>query len=103
MTEPEIETTATQTKISTDISAEDVINKIKEKAVAYAKSHAADNAKKFYLLGKRDAAVTFLTMIQSDGWEAAIADVAKEVVKHEPDNEQAQWILKNQAWKKPMT
>ena len=77
----------------------ELIDQIKTKAVTYAKTHATENAKTFYILGKRDAASTFLAMVRADGWEAAITDVANEIIKHDPKNEHAQWILENGVWK----
>lgn len=76
-----------------------MIKKIKDKAVDYAKTHATNSAKTAYLLGKRDAASTFLAMVQADGWEAAITDVANEVIKFDPKNQYAKWIVENDRWK----
>lgn len=90
-----------KTKIVKEIDSSDFIQKIKKHAVEYAKNHATNNAKNFYVLGKKDAAVTFLTMIREDGAVAAIIDVANELIKHDPENQQAKWILENEQWKKP--
>lgn len=79
---------------------DDLIEKIKDKAKNFAKTHATGNAKTFYVLGKIDAASTILAMIKSDGLEAAILDVAKELIKYNPDNENAKWIIDNDKWKK---
>lgn len=81
------------------VKPEEVIEKIKAKAQEYAKKHATDSAKAFYVLGKRDAAMTFLAMIQADGL-SAVEDVAKEVLKSHPDNRHAKWILETSEWKK---
>jgi hypothetical protein len=77
---------------------DEVIGKIKEKASQYAKTHATEVAKKYYILGKHDAAAIFLAMIRDNGI-SAIEDVAKEVLKHNPKHEHAKWILENDSWK----
>lgn len=78
------------------MNVNEVIDKIKERAKEYAKNHATENAKAVYLQGKRDAAHTFLAMVKSEG-VSAIVDVAKEVLKHEPGQPDALWILENES------
>lgn len=77
----------------------ELIDKIKQKATEYAKTHATETAKAFYISGKRDAAAIFLAMVKNDGANAAITDVAKELLKHDPNNEYAQWIIDNKDWR----
>jgi len=74
---------------------QEILNKIKDKAREYAKDHAAKTAKNFYIVGKRDAATTILMMIRNDGLDAII-DVAHELLKHDPEQDHAKWILENQ-------
>lgn len=81
------------------MDATEAIEKIKQHAKEYAKTHATDHAKMYYLLGKKDAAATFLAMVRSDGANAAIQDVAKEILKHEPDHPHAKWIIEHDEWK----
>lgn len=77
----------------------EAITQLKEKATTFARKHATQNAKAFYLLGKRDAASAILSMIKEDG-VSAIEDVAKELLKHDPNHVTAKWILENQIqWK----
>jgi len=80
------------------MTPQEIIEKIKQKATEYAKSHSTEIAKISYIQGKRDAACTILTMIQEDGLDAII-DVAKQIIKHDPNNKQAKWILENDDWK----
>lgn len=80
-------------------SPQNIIDLIKEKAVTYAKTHATDAAKNFYILGKRDAASIFLAMVKENGLDA-IEDVAREVLKSDPKHENATWILQNNCWRK---
>lgn len=76
-------------------SSEILIQKLKNKASDFAKKHATESAKYFYILGKQDAAKIFLSMIKSDGYQSAIQDVAKELLKVDPNCEQAIWIVEN--------
>jgi hypothetical protein len=78
---------------------EEVINKIKEKAAEFARSHATEQARLLYVTGKKDAANTFLSMVRNEGVFYAVEDVAKEILKHDPDNETAKWIIENDEWK----
>ncbi len=78
---------------------QEVIAQITEKAQKFAKTHAVESAKNFYIVGKRDAASTILSMVRSDGIDALI-DVADELLKHNPNHEHAKWIIENQeTWK----
>lgn len=76
------------------LTPNETIDKIKEKAIEFAKNHATQNAKVFYELGKRDAASLFLSMIRQDG-TSAIKDIAKEILRHDPEHQDAKWIIEN--------
>lgn len=80
------------------MTPQEAIDIIKTKAVTFAKKHSVENVKAFYGLGKRHAASTFMAMVRNDGANAAILDIAKEILAHE-DNADAKWILENDTWK----
>jgi hypothetical protein len=80
------------------MKADDIIHQLKEKATEFARTHATQNAKNFYLLGKRDAISTVLAKVKEDGI-SAIEDIAKEMLRFNQDDQTAKWILENQTWK----
>lgn len=80
------------------MTPENIIEQIKFKATEFARTHATENAKAFYLLGKKDALGTILAKIKEDGI-SAIEDIAQELLRFNPEDETAKWILENQTWK----
>ncbi len=75
-------------------TVDETLQLIKQKAIDFARTHATENAKTYYVLGKRDAATTILHMIREDGL-TALVDVANEILRYDPEHADAQWLVDN--------